>query len=300
MLLKKYSKIKRLGSSEVENIFARDEETIVVEEKLDGSNFRFWLEGGKLKFGSRRVNGVGSEQWEKIIQYLRENINRENLKKDVIYIGEAMRKHTINYNFDKIPKFIGYDVLEKKTGKPLNINESIELFHQINLEFVEILFEGKVKEWFKEDIQQYLETSAYYDGKPEGIVIKNYNRLNKYNRPLFAKKVTERFTEKKSKSDNTNHKPSKKNTEYIIEKYVTKARVRKIINKLTLEEGEKLERSLMQKLIPHVSEDVLQEEILEIYSDSKVKKIDFRIFSQLIPKKCIKVLDTMIEERQKV
>ena len=71
---------------------------------------------------------------------------------------------------------------------------------------------------------------------------------------------------------------------------------RKIINKFVVDEGRKLERSLMQSLIPRTINDVLQEEIIEIAKDKRINKIDFNLLSSKIPKKCLKVLDEMIKE----
>lgn len=113
--MKKYKKIRTLGHRENENIFTVNDDKIIIQEKLDGSNFRFWREGDKLIFGSRNVNNLdkNNHQFSATINYLKEKIDVDKLDPDIIYIGEAMKKHSINYDWGNIPKFIGYDVVYK-------------------------------------------------------------------------------------------------------------------------------------------------------------------------------------------
>ena len=49
----KYGKIKQLGHKECEDIFSDPEANIVVQEKIDGGNFRFTIKNGIIIFGSR-------------------------------------------------------------------------------------------------------------------------------------------------------------------------------------------------------------------------------------------------------
>jgi hypothetical protein len=59
-IFRAYHKIKRLGDEENKEIFSNPDEEIVIEEKMDGANFRFMFKKGKIIFGSRTQAGNGS------------------------------------------------------------------------------------------------------------------------------------------------------------------------------------------------------------------------------------------------
>lgn len=71
MTFSKYVKIKQLGDEENENIFAEPEDEIVIQEKIDGANFRFMIKDGKIIFGSRTreliENDMQSKAWKNAI-----------------------------------------------------------------------------------------------------------------------------------------------------------------------------------------------------------------------------------------
>lgn len=106
--------------------------------------------------------------------------------------------------------------------------------------------------------------------------------------------VRDDFKEKnKVKFDNK--KTKKRDALYITEKYATEARIKKIILKMVNNEGKNLSRELMNSLIPKVIKDILSESIIEIYEeDKRVNRIDFNMLHELVPKKCLRVLDNMI------
>jgi len=296
--LEKYSKIKYIGDSENQSIFQRKDKEIIVTEKVDGANFRVMKEDGDLVFGSRNVSDLDrdNEQFKEVMDYIEDVVNIDKMDEDLIYVGEYMNKHSIEYNWKDIPTFIGFDVLHKESGNPLNFDYAFDKMTEAGFEFINVLFRDTVREWKSCNPNNYMNDSAYRDGKPEGIVIKNYNRLNQYGRPLFAKMVTEDFREKKF-ANFSRKTTSKKNTPFIIEKYITKARIKKIINKMTVEEGKDLSRELMSNGLYHrVINDAFQEEITSMLTDKKVDKIDVNHLYSMVPNKCLNVLDEMIKD----
>lgn len=301
--MKKYNKIRHIGTSEVKDMFIVKDDHIVVEEKVDGANIRFWwdVEEKRVVFGSRNVNDISMKSFGNTITYIQNTLKEtgEALDPDVIYVGEAMKKHTLEYDWDNIPVFIGYDILHKDTGLPVHYKFAIKEFKRLGLPFVNIKFEGTIHEFEKHDITEFLEESAYRKGKPEGIVIKNYNRLNQYGRPLFCKVVNESFQEK-NKAAFGIKKIKKSDTPLVVETYCTEARIRKIILKLINEQEFSLDKSLIGKLIPMVIEDILEENIIEIYQDKRIQDINFKLLHKLVPQKCLKVLDAMLIENSKV
>jgi len=293
--LREYNKIYILGSSSNQEITNYKEDEIVIEEKIDGSNFRFWREGDRIVYGSRKVKDVRPRDgWGKQIEYLNKKLDVNALGRDIIYVGEAMKKHIVNYDFDNHPPFIGFDLLDKETGMPLDYKVAKKTFESLGLEFVNILFEGTMEEYLGMDRDKLLEISKYNSKKPEGYVIKNYNRLSQYNEPLFAKVLNDEYLERQ-KAKAKKPKPKETDTPLAVELYVNEARIKKMIAKMVVDEGHKLERTLMHKLIPRVIKDFLRENILEIYEDNRIKDVNFNILHKEVPKRCIKVLDKMIE-----
>ena len=55
MVFKKYPDIERLGHEDNKDIFKFQEDTLVIEEKVDGGNGSFWFddEDKTIHFGSR-------------------------------------------------------------------------------------------------------------------------------------------------------------------------------------------------------------------------------------------------------
>lgn len=47
----KYVKIKEIGHEDNEHIFSDDDDNIIVQEKIDGANFRFMVKKGKVLLG---------------------------------------------------------------------------------------------------------------------------------------------------------------------------------------------------------------------------------------------------------
>lgn len=296
--MQKYPKIKYLGSAETKGIFDKSSDEVVVQEKIDGANFRFMVKDGDLTFGSRNVPQVENKNYDQFadtIEYLEENIDKSKMDRDLVYIGEATQKHTLEYNWEEIPQLLGFDVLHRDSGLPLNWELAKEKFNKVGLAFVPILWRGKVKEWEEKDIKDFLEGSKYRKGKPEGIVIKNYERLNNFDRPLFAKVKIEEFREK-AKAKFGDNKAKRTNTAYVVEKYLTESRIRKIILKMIKEEGKELARPLMEDLIYRVAEDILDEHIIDLYREKKVEEIDFNVLNKMVPDKCLETIDKMMEE----
>jgi len=145
------------------------------------------------------------------------------------------------------------------------------------------------------EVGSFIKKSKYYDGKMEGVVIKNYCRKHpRGNHQLYAKFVTDEFKEN-NKAVFGSVRQEVSDTSKVVDEFVTDARIRKQILKLVNEFGEKLEMKLMQKLPNLVVKDVLKEEFLEIYD--KYKFIDFKEMRAKTTNRCLKVLNEEIAKK---
>lgn len=312
MTFKKYPSIERLGHEDNLEILQHDQDTIVIEEKVDGGNGSFWLEGNDIHFGSRnRDLTLENDQKAFAVQQIELSKHLHSLKdagiclnKDYIYYIEWMALHTIRYT--DAPFVIGIDIRQKRNmdlgaeGSGLFLGRELreKEFERLKIECVPLIWRGTVKELKKLNIQDLIPLSKYYNGKAEGLVIKNYQRKSRTgNHQLYAKIVREEFKEEnKAVFGGLRNKESE--TKKIVEKYCTEARIRKAVFKFTNEDNYALDRNLMKVIPSYVIKDILKEEFNEIYAEFKF--LDFREMKQLVPKICLRVIDQLMTERASI
>jgi len=295
MTFHKYIKIKSLGDPENEGILTIPGK-VVLQEKVDGANFAFFVEEGVLHFCSHNQNLTDSEQiaktgipenWraiEPVLDIWEEHPERFN--PSLYYYAESMQKHTITY--DDIPGCIGFDILNNITLELLDYENARLEFLKIGLPFIHVYGELGVEEITTGDLKSLYQESAYRNGTAEGVVIKRYDIKNKYDKPLFAKIVDDDFKEKNRIAFGGGEPTPKKTNEIeIAEIYSTPARIEKIIHKLH-DDGNEISMPLMKILFREVIKDILDEEIVEIYQN--YKSIDFKALESLVSKKCVKNL----------
>lgn len=285
MEFEKYHKIKRFGDDENKDIFINPDDTIYIEEKIDGGNFRFYItKEGTIIFGSRTQQLTSNEgeetnvakNFRRTVDFVREKLKDKDLTSysGKIFYGEACHKHTINYDWDKIPPFLGFDIKDTTIGEYLEYEERSRLFRNLELPMVpliKIVKASEIKSVTDDDvpISGYSLESAK-DRQAEGIVFKNYERqiFAKYVRDAFKEKNAEMFggSPKYNKIDDTN------NAEFIF-KYVTNPRIEKLIFKF-VDEGKPLDMTIMGDLIRQTYMDIIEEEWREILTSNW--KLDFK------------------------
>jgi hypothetical protein len=280
----KYPKIRQLGHEENTGIVSEPEDLIVIEEKIDGGNFRFMLKDGKILFGSR-TQSLGYEDdniggnWKRCVEYIKEKAKKEGIYPG-IYYGECCVKHSIHYNFDDMPPFLGFDVWSFSKEGFLNSKAKTEAFRLLQLPMVPVIWTGSAKDIPKIN-DEFVPKSQYYEGPAEGVVIKNYSKQ------LMAKYVTDKFKEVNKKAFGTPKKFAENDDERIVATYCTNARIDKCIFKL-IDDGHKLEMKLMHELPHRVIEDIYEEHWRDIcFSNFSV---NFRQIKKKVSTRCLHVL----------
>lgn len=226
---RKYMHIEHLTSEEVEGIFS--EGMLYVFPKLDGSNGSVWLEDGKVCAGSR--NNKLTEQWDNagFYKYVQSNPEFERFLKDrptMILYGEWLIPHTIK---DYVPKawnkFYIFDVYDTRQCKYLPYNEYSEMLRGYDFDIIPMLGMYDLNGMsdltgLNNRLDELVNCNSYLmeiGGIGEGIVLKNYDFVNKYGRMTYAKIVRQAF---KVKSRSPNKGLGDKTIEqYIVEKIVT-------------------------------------------------------------------------------
>jgi hypothetical protein len=284
----KYIKIKPLGYNDNRNIFANPDDLIVIEEKIDGANFRFMVKDGEFIFGSRTQELTKDRQeqknWKQCCDYIRETVKPLKEYEGFIFYGELCRRHTIGYNFEKMPPVLGFDIYNTYTGKYIPFDAAKNMFAELGIEFVpiiKVIKAGSIAEVTDEDVPQ----SQYYEGKAEGIVFKNYNEQ------IFAKHVREEFKEDNKKAFGGTPKYEETDSGKIMARYCTNARIEKCIYKLE-DDGNDIAMELMKYLPKLVYEDIVEEEWRTILLSQY--KIDCKRMKRIVCKRCAAVLKQMI------
>lgn len=288
MLFIKYPKIRRLGHPETEGIW---EGHTVVTEKIDGANFRFAIDNGKIHWGTRNVDYTDvpqenwperfKNQWSWVIE------DADKLVPGYIYFAEAIIPHSIQYDWKRFEApLIGFDVYDTTNFRWVPFPENKHMFEAIGLPFVPVVaeFDGKPS---VEDFSSLIPQSQFYDGIAEGIVIKNYEH------ELFAKVISKKFSEVnrdvfgRSKKEVQNDETMK-----WFEHLFSPRRIEKMIQYLTVEEGRELDMRLMKDLIYRTMEDAMIEEGFELMR--RAKTVDFARMRKMLSRRCQNILQRMM------
>jgi len=284
-----YPKIHRFGHTENIEFFNYDDE-VFVEEKIDGANFQFAVAGEPVpgtplpvRFGSRNQDtDKGNNQWAETVEALEVILEGkfDLLEAKYIYYVEAMKPHTIQYDWERTPKVIGLDIYDPLLGAMTPYEEKLIIFEKLGISVVPLIWRGQLSEISAKKLEETLPESMYYDGPAEGIVVKNYERPNRYGRPLFCKLVRDEFKEENLRWHRKQRQKEKalepQPHTLIAERFGTSARIRKIALKIASEKGEGIGLELMGDMIKAVTEDILEEEILTIcydYENLSFKKL---------------------------
>lgn len=123
---------------------------VVVQEKLDGGNFRVRLDETTRVYGSKK-NLRGSDPdsmnvfFQRPAQYIEDTIT-PSAQADVYseygtltVFGESMLFHSIDYNWDTVPPFLVFDIWSHNTNEFLPLSTAKEITARLGLQFVPVL-----------------------------------------------------------------------------------------------------------------------------------------------------------------
>lgn len=286
--MKKYPKIKRIGDSENNGILESD--YLYVQEKLDGANFRFTYDEdeGRIVFGSRNVEYWNEKDTDKAfehaVEYVREQVDLEAIEDldRFVFFGEAMHPHTLDYDWESVPSFIGFDVYDQKEDIFLTPAEMELYFDVLNLPTAPVVYDGIHESYNNVEVPE----SAYRDGIAEGIVIKNIGTGQR------AKVRSKEFKEKhggQSVSNPDSYEPD--DAVVLARDFTTEARVLKMIHKYE-DRGRDIEMSIMEDLWRDIFEDIIEEEFETIFLGNY--NIDTQQFRSEVASITANVLETYL------
>lgn len=291
-MFKRYPKIHRLGKEETDGILVG---ICHVEEKIDGANASIWNDNGVIKCGSR--SRELTEGFNGFVDYVKNDPAINNyltMNPDKRLYGEWLVRHTIAYNELAYKKFYLFDITTVKPGDepeeflPREAVRAIGEGEKFNMPIDLGTFLNPTEEELKPLVGK---TSLGLVG--EGIVIKNPAFRDKFGSHNYAKIVSEAFREDNGVTFGGNNKHSETYWEmYVVNKYMTLARIEKVMNKIQ----PLIEKKLDLEHIPRVSNtayhDMLTEEIWEI--QDKVVTLNFGVLKRVAMKKAVQIYKDLL------
>lgn len=257
--IKKYMDVVRLGHKTTVGILNAGDQ-IVIQEKLDGANASFKRRGNEIVAFSRNTqlnsdnNLRGFYEWTQML-------DASKLLEDVIYFGEWLVKHKLDYG-SNMNQFYLFDIYNEFTQEYVNFSMVKDESKRLDLKLIPLFYEGLYESF--EHLQSFVGKSIL--GKEgEGIVVKNINYTDNYGRQQFVKLVSDAFREvQKQKAPKD---PNFQSVEDIfILECLTEARVEKLLYKLVdegiLDEEFEIENMgvILKNLNIRVYEDIMKEE----------------------------------------
>lgn len=251
-----YPSIFAIGHAALAELFLDD---VLVEEKVDGSQFSFGRFGGELRCRSRGavINVLAPDNMFKAGVEVAGSLD---LVDGYTYRGEYLGKAKHNaLAYDRHP--VGHTIIfDINTGHEqyMAYDDKAAEAKRVGLEVVPALYRGRV-----EDVTMFrklLDTVSVLGGqKVEGVVVKNYARFGRDKKALIGKFVSEHFKEVHAGNWRKENPSGKDLLGQLIDSYKTPARWAKAVQHLR--EAGRLEGSPRDigLIVKEVPEDVLRD-----------------------------------------
>lgn len=250
-----YPNIFAVGHTYISSIF---EDKVLIEEKIDGSQFSFGIIEGELKCKSKGAT-INVQYPEKMFSKAVEVVKSLDLHPEWTYRSEFLsqpKHNSLAYDRTPINNLIIFDINDGHESY-LNYENKKSEAQRIGLECVPVLMNDKVNN--PDELIKLLETKSVLGGQNiEGFVVKNYFKFVK-DKTMMGKYVSEHFKEVHGKEWKSSNPSSLGIIEELVKKYKTEARWDKSI--IHLKEQGKLEGipEDIGILLKEINEDILKE-----------------------------------------
>ena len=265
-MMKKYEKITRNDKRQALNAL-NDMPDMVITEKIDGSNASFRLDNGELRVFSRRQELDEHNTLNGFYNWVVENIDVDYLENGLIYFGEWLTKHKINYSQENYKNFYLYDVYDTSRGVYLPYGSVCLASRLLNVEMAPVFYKGEPIS--TEEIQSLVGKSHLGAEEGEGVVVKSYGHQE------FVKFVSPKFKEVKQPKNKTEKKDS---LDTWLDYVLTESRITKNIHKL--QDENKLPDDLGLEDMGNIlksSSGLIVEDIIEEELDVLIKEIKRKV-----------------------
>lgn len=282
MGFKRYQHVERLGATEVEGI---NDGYVFVFPKIDGTNSSIWFENDEIKCGSRNRELSLENDNQGFMKYVMEHLSHNLIKlfeinPNLVLYGEWLVPHSLKtYNNDAWRNFYVFDVMDLKKYCYVHYNEYKQILEEVDINFIPPICKGNN---LSEDTlngltakNTYLIEDGY--GVGEGVVIKNYDFVNKYGRVTWAKIVTNDFKDRHKKVMGAYELMEKVSVEKrIVDEFVTSSLVDKVEAKILADNNKEWSSKMNPRLLSTVYYDLIREESWAFIKKHKNPFIDFK------------------------
>ncbi len=255
-----YSSIKALGHVQTKDIF---EGEVLIEEKVDGSQFSFGVFSGEIRVRSKgRVFEVHAPDslFAPVCATVIRLAEAGMLQDGWTYRGETLSKPRHNaLTYDRVPEgnIILFDIETCECGF-LSRSEKEAEAKRLGLEVVPVFFQGEIHT--QDQLNELKGTLSILGGaKIEGFVVKAYDKFSRDKKVLMGKWVSEAFKEVHRKNWKQDHPTKTDIVKQIIETYKTKARWQKAVQHLREDGKLGQEPQDIPFVIREIQEDILKE-----------------------------------------
>lgn len=255
-----YPSIYALGHKALVELFDGD---VLIEEKIDGSQFSFGRFSGELRCRSKGAQ-LQVLAPERMFERAVETAQALDLRDGWTYRAEYLQKPKHNaLAYERIPArhLIVFDINDGHESY-LNYEAKAEEAARLGLEVVPLIHRGRV-----DDVQMFRalidRVSVLGGQKVEGVVVKNYAKFGPDKKALLGKFVSEAFKEVHAAEWKKENPKSGDIVDQLIRSYRTPARWAKAVQRLR--EAGKLEGSprdigpLMKEVWPDIEKECADE-----------------------------------------
>ena len=290
---KEYQHIVKMDDPEVEGLTIGK---CHIFPKIDGTNSSLWCDPGvdTMQAGSRHRHLTLDNDNAGFYNAMRENPSVENFFADnpeMRLYGEWLVPHTLKtYRADAWRKFYVFDVTkydpDSDTESYIPYDIYSEFLKRYEIEFIPPI--RIIVDPTHEDLQRCIQLNTFLiredSGIGEGIVIKNYEFVNKYGRITWGKIVTNEFKDKNYKEMGAPERVNLSMEKELVGKFLSVTIVDKLYANILMENDT---ATFSKQWIPRILEqsyhDFVTEEIwtmVKHINKNKHRGIDFKNLQQ--------------------
>ncbi len=263
MNINSYPKIYNLGHKAIAEIL---DGPVLVEEKVDGSQFSFGIVDGELQCRSRKQQIILDAPPNLFADGVAAVQNVEHLlTPGWVYRGEYMQKPKHNaISYGRIPKnhIVIFDICDGLESY-LDVTNKAAEAERLGFEVVPVFFGGRVETM--EQLIELLQTTSFLgEKKIEGVVLKRYDRFTIDGKAMMGKFVSEEFKERNSKEWKKSNPGMADVVQLLIAELKTEARWQKAVQHLRDDGVLVDEPKDIGGLMKAVGQDVREEEVEHI------------------------------------
>ena len=296
MQIPSYPQVYAMGHIAIEGIL---EDPVIVQEKIDGSQFQFMVKDGEYYCKSKGKDQSPPTTDKMFLAAVNNTINLP-LTEGYIYRGEFLGiPHHNALSYSRVPKHnvILFDIdLGNNYYFPYEAVK--EEANRIGLELVPLLYQGSITNI--DLLLDLLNRESCLGGTTiEGFVVKNYSRFGKDKNVLMGKYVRKDFKEKNIDAERKFNPRNVDILDFLVKVYKTEARWQKAVQHLresgTLEGSPRDIGPLMKEVAADVEREYT-EEIKEQLFKWAWRKIERGITRGLPEWYKLKLLELSIKE----